>query len=71
MLKHARFATETYARSLLAALEQDNIHFLRSAYRCQALHLVPEEARCHSQAPPKPRQFVRPLLTPGRNGHGS
>jgi hypothetical protein len=66
MLDRARFATETYARSLLAALEQDNIHFLRAAYRCQALHLVPEEARCHSQAPTKPRQFVRPLLTAAR-----
>ena len=72
MLDHARFATETYARTLLSALEQDNIHFLRAAHRCQALYLVPEEARGHSQAGATPhRQFVRPLLTDSRNGHGS
>jgi hypothetical protein len=33
------------------------------------LHLVPEEAACHPQAPREPRQFIRSLLSAGRNGH--
>ena len=70
MLDHARFATETYARSLLSALEMDRYYFLRAANRCQALQLLSEEAAYQSQAAAAPRPFVRPLLSAGRNGHG-
>jgi hypothetical protein len=69
-LKHARLATETFVRTLLAALEMDRYYFLRAAHRCQAMHLVPEKARGHSRsAPMPPRQSIRAFLTAGRNGH--
>jgi hypothetical protein len=70
-LEQARWSTEVYARSLLAALEQDRLYFLRAANRCNALHLVPDAAGDHAQSPTKPRRFVHPLLPVGSNGHGN
>ena len=55
-LKQARRSTEVYARSLLAALEQDRYYFLRAAHRCQAEHLLPEQVRHHAMTP---QPFVR------------
>ena len=61
-LKQARRATEVYARSLLAALEQDRYYFIRAAHRCQAEHLLSE------QKPQTPQPFVHALLPDHRNG---
>jgi hypothetical protein len=69
-LEQARHSTEVYARSLLAALEQDRHYFIRAANRCQAEHLVPAQARRHAQAQP-PQPIVHSLLPAGRNGHES
>ena len=64
-LEQARWSTEVYARSLLAALEQDRYYFLRAAHRCQAEHLLSEQVR-HPAMIPQP--FVHALLPNGRNG---
>lgn len=69
-LDQAQHSTKVYARSLLAALEQDRYYFIRAANRCQAGHLVPEQARDHAGTQP-PRPFVNALLAVGRNGHES
>ena len=71
-LEEARSLTEAYARTLLSALEQDRYYFLRQAQRSKALHLLSDEPQCHTQAGSTAhRQSFRPLLTAGRNGHGS
>jgi hypothetical protein len=71
-LKQARAAVERYTRTLLAALEQDHIQYLRAAYRAQSSPLVTEEERCQSGAGMSPPwQVVRPLLSAGRNGYES
>jgi hypothetical protein len=70
-LEQAHHSTEAYARTLLCALQQDRYYFLRQAHRSKALHLLSDEPQCHTQAGPAPRQSFRPLLTAGRNGHGS
>jgi hypothetical protein len=70
-LEQARRSTETYARTLLAALEQDRYYFLRQAQRSKALHLVPAEARGQSLAHPQPRYGARALLSAASNGHVS
>jgi len=67
-LKQACRSTEVYARSLLAALEQDRYYFTRMAKRCNAEHLVPEQLRSHANA--QPSQPFHALLPAGRNGHG-
>jgi hypothetical protein len=64
-LKQARRSTEVYARSLLAALEQDRYYFLRAAHRCQAEHLLSEQVRHHAMTP---QPFVHAQLPNGRNG---
>ena len=61
-LAQARKATEFYARSLHAALQQDFYYYLRAVHRCQAEHLLPEQVRQTSQP------FVYDLLPNGRNG---
>jgi hypothetical protein len=72
-LKQARRSTEVYARSLLAALQQDRYFFLRAANRskAKAFHLRPDAAQDHWHQRTKPMRFVHPLLPVGRNGHGS
>ena len=70
-LEQARSSTAAYARTLIAALEQDRYYFHRAAQRSKALHLVPAEARGQSLAHPQPRHFVRALLSAARNGHVS
>jgi hypothetical protein len=70
-LEQARHSTEAYARTLHSALVQDRYYFLRQAHRSKALHLLSDEPQHNSQAGPAPRQSFRPLLTAGRNGHGS
>jgi hypothetical protein len=67
MLDAACLASVIHARSLLAALEQDKISYLRAAPRPQALPLVSEEAVCRPQ--PEARsvwQIVRRSLTDNR-----
>jgi hypothetical protein len=70
-LEQARRSTEVYARSLLAALQQDRYFFLRAANRSKAFHLLPDAAQDHWHQRTKPMRFVHPLLPVGRNGHGS
>ena len=72
MLDKACQATEVYARTLLASLEQHKIQFLRAAYRGQ----VPpppggDNPPQGPDGPQPPPPFVRPLLTAGRNGDGA
>jgi hypothetical protein len=67
-LKQARLSTEVYARSLLAALEQDRYYFLRFVNRYKAFHLLPDAAGDYAQSPTKPRRFI-PALPAGSNGH--
>ena len=68
-LVEAQRSTKTYARTLIATLEEHRYSFIRAAYRCKALHLVPKEARDQSMAPSQPRRFVAKLLPVARNGH--
>jgi hypothetical protein len=71
-LQQARRLTEAYARTLHSALVQDRNYFLSQAHRSKALHLLADEPQHNSQAGQAPhRQSFRPLLTSGRNGHGS
>jgi hypothetical protein len=67
-LKQAQRSTEAYARSLLAALEQDRYVFIRLAKRCKAAHLVPEPVRCHTKAQTQPPLPFHALLPAGNNG---
>ena len=64
-LKQARRATEIYARSLHAALQQDFYYYLRAVHRCQAEHLLSEQGRRDATGP---QPFVRALLPDHRNG---
>jgi hypothetical protein len=66
-LEQARHSTEVYARSLLAALEQHRYYYIRASNRCQADHLVPEQARRDAKAQPA-RPKIQTLLPAGRNG---
>jgi hypothetical protein len=71
-LEAARRATKVYARSLLAALQQDRYYFIRLAHRYKADHLVPEQVRRHTNdqsQPPLP--FVHPLLPAAHNGQST
>jgi hypothetical protein len=71
-LEQARNATAVYARSLLAALQQDRYYYLRMVKRRKADHLMPEQGRRHahdlSQAP---LPFVHALLPVGDNGQST
>jgi hypothetical protein len=70
-LEQAQKATEVYARSLCAALQQDFYYFLRLAKRHKAEHLVPEQVRRHTNDPSQsPLPFVHALPPAGNNGHG-
>jgi hypothetical protein len=70
-LEQAQNATAVYARSLLAALQQDRYYYLRMV-KSRKDHLVPEQGRRHttdlSQAP---LPFVHALLPVGDNGQST
>jgi hypothetical protein len=71
-LEQARRSTEAYARSLLAALQQDRYYFIRLANKYKAEHLVPQQVgRYANDLSQPPLPFVHALLPVATNGHGN